>query len=478
MRTLGLVLLCASGALGAGCPETPAFYEGQGYLVRQVRVDSILPLGRPATPALAGQPYRVPAWLDGQRALAATSTNRGLRLVLAAIGDCDERARTLTIVYRWFSLPRLTDLMRLPERLKPTSLVARRTIPVIQPGGCRTTGPAYPLYSHTGPNYTASSAVQFGGCGLLGWRNTVRLHAPAVTSSYAVYPGRAVQHEFDTSGSYSLGSLNLDGRIQANRPGGRYAAQFSAAVPVWRRRLIPKEVVEDGTLAQALQTALAASESALTDSYLAETREFQRIATDLMTVREILRNLPVLPPRSVAGRRLQQALKKLEALPADSVRPAQVRGLAVDFVEPGSDLPPVKAVLTELTASLARLERRMPELAEPNGRLERLLYDVETRFRKLEVSTEGAAAELRARSEVGESRQLLTRLVEKTNLYAASPVFLMTATDRLPLAVGAGARVTLLAVDVTLGYCWTVRHRPGAPKGALSASFDLTHLFR
>lgn len=54
----------------------------------------------------------------------------------------------------------------------------------------------------------------------------------------------------------------------------------------------------------------------------------------------------------------------------------------------------------------------------------------------------------------------------------------MTATVRLPLLVGAGARLTVLAVDVTLGYCWTVQHRPGAPKGALSASFDLTHLFR
>lgn len=478
MRTLGLVLLCASGVLGAGCPQTPAFYEEQGYLVRQVRVDSILPLGRPATPALAGQPFRVPAWLEGQGALAGVSTNRGLRLVLAAIDACDEQARTLTIVYRWFSLPRLTDLMRLPERLRPTSLTARRTTLVTHPGGCWAAGPAYPVYSHTGPNYTASSAVQFGGCGLLGWRNTVRLHTPAVTSSYAVYPGRVVQHEFDTSGSYSLGSLNIDGRIQANRPAGRYAAQFSAAMPVWRRKLIPEEVVESGTLAQVLQTTLSASESALSDSYLAETREFQRIATDLVTVREILQNLPVLPPRSAARVRLQQALKKLEALPADSVRPAQVRGLVIDFVEPGSDLPPVKATLTELMASLARLERRMPELAEPNGRLERLLYDLDTRFRKLEVSTEGAQAQLRARSEVKESRQMLTRIVEKTNLYAASPVFLVTATDRLPLAVGAGARVTLLAVDVTLGYCWTVRQRPGAPKGALSASFDLTHLFR
>lgn len=478
MRTLGLALLCASGALGAGCPETPAFYEEQGYRVGRVHVDSILPLGHPAAPALAGQPFRIPAWLDGQRELAAAGANRGLRLVLTAINDCDEQARTLTIVYRWFSLPRLTDLMRLPQRLKPTSVVARRTIPVTQPGGCWAAGPAYPVYSHTGPNYTASSAVQFGGCGLLGWRNTVRLHTPAVTSSYAVYPGRVVQHEFDTSGSYSLGSLNVDGRIQANRPGGRYAAHFSAAVPAWRRKLIPQGVVEDGSLARALQTALSASESALSDSYLAETKEFQRIATDLVSVRDILRELPVLPPRSVARGRLQQALKKLESLPADSVRPAQVRGLVVDFVEPGSDLPPVKAVLTELMASLMRLERRMPELSEPNGRLERLLYDLETRFRKLEVSTEGAQAELRARNEVEESRLLLTRLVEKTNLYAASPVFLVTATDRLPLAVGAGARLTLLAVDVTLGYCWTVRQRPGAPKGALSASFDLTHLFR
>lgn len=478
MRAPGLVLVCAGVVLGAGCPETPAFYEGQGYRVGRVRVDSILPLGRPAAPALAGQRFRVPVWLDGQRALAAAGAHRGLRLVLAALEDCDEPSRTLTIVYRWFAMPKLTSLLRLPQRLKPALLVDRREIPVTQPGGCRAISPSYPLYTHTGPNYTASSDIQFGGCGPLGWRNNVRLHAPAISSSYAIYPGRVVRHEFDTAGSYSAGSLNLAGRIQANRPGGRYAAHFSAAVPAWRRRLIPRSVVEGGALAEALQTALAVSESALSDSYLAETKEFQRIAADLMTVRDVLRELPALPPRSMARRRLEQALEKLDALGADSVRPGQVRGLAVDFREPASGLPPVKATLTELAGALAKLERRMPELAAPTGRIERLLYDLDTRFRTLETSPQGAEASSRARGEVDESRQMLTRLAKNTNLYAASPVLLITATDRLPLAVGAGARMTLLAVDVTLGYCWTVRPRPGAPKGALSVSFDLTHLFR
>lgn len=478
MRAIALLALCSAPALAAGCPEAPAFYEDQGYRISEVQVDSPLPLGRPAAPALAGQAFRVSAWQEGQRTLAAANSNRGLRLVLASLGDCDPRAHTLKIVYRWYSLPRLTDLLRLPARLKQTAVVARRTTPVTQSGGCWAAGPAYPLYTHTGPNYTASSAIQFGGCGLFGWRNSVRLHAPAVTSSYTIYPGRILQHEFDTNGSYSLGSLNLDGRMQATRPNGRYAVNFSAAAPVWRRRLIAREVVEDGALGRALQTALSASESALSDSYLGETREFQRIAADLTIVREILQSLPPLPARSVARTRLQQALRKLEALEPNSIRPAQLRGLVVDFRSPEGGLPPVKAALTEVMAALVKHERRIPELVQPNARLGQLLYDIETRFRKLEVSTEGADAQSRAHSEIEESRRLLTRLVDKTNLYAFSPVVLMTATDRLPLAVGAGARLTVLAVDVTLGYCWTVQHRPGAPKGALSASFDLTHLFR
>jgi len=478
MRVTALLAVCCATALAAGCPEDPAFYEDQGYRISEVQVDSLLPLGRPAAPALEGQAFRVSAWQEGQRMLAAANSNRGLRLVLASLGDCDPRARTLKIVYRWYSLPRLTDLLRLPARLKQTSVALRRTTPVTQSGGCWAAGPAYPLYTHTGPNYTASSDIQFGGCGVLGWRNSVRLHAPAVTSSYTIYPGRLLQHEFDTNGGYSLGSLDLDGRIQATRPSGRYAIHFSAAAPVWRRRLIPREVVEDGALGRALQTALSASESALSDSYLGETKEFRRIAADLTTVREILQSLPPLPARSVARTRVRQALKKLEALPPNSIRPAQLRGLVVDFRSPEGGLPPVEAALTQVMAALVKQERRMPELAQPNARLGQLLYDIETRFRKLEVSTEGAGAQFRAHSEIEESRLLLTRLVEKTDLYAVSPVFLMTATNRLPLAVGAGARVTLLAVDVTLGYCWTVQHWPGAPKGALSASFDITRLFR
>lgn len=478
MRAFALTLWWAAAAAGSGCPEPPAFYEEHGYRVTGVELDSLLPFGRPAPPPLERQPFLVSAWQDGQRALAAAHANRGMKLVLASITDCDPAARTLRIVYRWYSLPRLTDLLRIPQRLKSTSLVARRTVSVTQPGGCWAAGPAHPLMTHAGPNYTASSALQLGGCGILGWRNSVRLHVPAITSSYAAYPGRVVQHELDTAGSYSLGNLNLDGRIQASLPSGRYAVQFSASAPLWRRRLLPPQLIADGGLKEAMHTALSASESALSDSYLGETPEFQRIASDLMTVRDILLTLPPLPARSAARRQLEQVMRKLDSLSSGNVRPAQLRGLAVDFVSPEEDMPPVKAALTELAGALVKQERRTPELVEPNARLGRLLYDIETRFRKLEVSTEGAAAQLRARSEVDEGRQLLTRLVERANLYAASPVFLMTATDRLPLAVGAGARVTVLAVDVTLGYCWTVNRRPGAPKGALTASFDITHLFR
>lgn len=187
MRAIALLALCSAPALATGCPEAPAFYEDQGYRISEVQVDSPLPLGRPAAPALQGQAFLVSAWQeDSARWRPRTQTGGSAwcwpHLAIATRGaHAQDR---LPVVFA-------------PEAHRPVA--ATRAAQANRGGGLPDhSGDAVrrllvrrsrlSFYTHTGPNYTASSAIQFGGCGLFGWRNTVRLHAPAVTSSIPSTP--------------------------------------------------------------------------------------------------------------------------------------------------------------------------------------------------------------------------------------------------------------------------------------------------
>lgn len=451
-------------------------YEQERYTVRAVELTTPIPTARPAIPAIAGQAFTLAGWQQGQRDIAAAGDAKGLRLVLPSITGCDAGSKTLVVVYRLIAIPDPTRVLKFTGLNGAGALVPTNVAASPAPR-CWNLGLGLPVKTASGPNYTYTASVQADSCGPLGIRNQVQLYYPAVTSSYVIHPGKTTHHDFDTVAAGWVGPLTLDGRITSTMPERRYAVRFSAAMPMWRRSLVPKDVLKESSLGQAVTLALTAARSVLQDSYVADSAAFREIAGELATVQEILTSLPPLPARSKARITLQAAVSRLNAAIANGVLPTHVRGLAIDY-ETGAGLPPVAALLTTLLGELQRLEKKNPEFAVPTARLERLLYDINERFRQLEASRETLKAAQRAHGEMRDAKHVLDSLLERGSLYAASPVFLMNATDRLPFAIGSGVRVTLLAVDVTVGYTWSVHPKEGRPRGAVTASFDLTHLFR
>jgi hypothetical protein len=479
-----IALAAATALAAAPCPKPPAFYEEAGYVVAAVRIATVFPGRQPAPPPLAGQPFTIAAWQAPQASLAAAPEAGSLRLVLPQIENCDDAQRQLTVVYRWLSLPNFSRWLRLPgsltgNRLHALGLWAPPAQPITQRGPCGNAGITYPLHRRATPEYAWQHTLIASACGPTGLRASFHLFSPEIGSTYTLYPGAPARHHFQSAAGLTVGPLSLRAQLEATLPERRHSFRLAVAAPLWRRPLLPAAIRQDAGLAQAIELGLAASESALADSYLADSAEFQALAAKLVTVRDILRGLPPLPPRSTPRQRLTRALAKLDAaLASPPPSPAAFRGLVIDFVSPGTPLPPVPALLPELVASLAQLERRMPELALPVARLERLLYDLQHDFEILENTPLAAQATTRARDEVNHSRRLLHRLIHGANFLAAGPALVAASTERQGWTLGPGLRFTVLAVDVTAGYGWRLSPQRSPARGALFVAVDLNNILR
>lgn len=485
MRALWMgaaALAAAVSSAAAPCPETPAYYEQRQYTIRQVRVDMPMPglfAGRtPDAPALTGSRFSTAAWQQSQHELLARIEGRGVQVVLPQIDGCDDAARTLVVIYRVYTVPDPSPLLKAPLSLGKAVAAAPSVIHSTDLTQCVAAGAAYPIASNSGENYTASAQAQTTTCGMIAVGGSVRLHYPNVSSSYLFHAGKPARHEVQFASALQAGPVAVEGRLTSFYPDRSWAGHITAGVPVYRRPVVPASVAADPALEEALGLALSASGSVLEDSYLAESPAFQKIAANLLAVRSALHALPAVKQNLPAHQRLQRALTKLDTLTEQTMMPTHVRGLAVDFLSDDPDIPAVPALLTQVLADLIRAYRTMPELGPAIGRLERLLYDIDQDFRRLEASEEATKAQRRAASELADAKRQLRNLVHHGSLYAVGPVFLMNTTDRMPLAMGAGVRFTFLAVDMTVGYAWDVQPRPDRPRGAVTASFDLTNLFR
>lgn len=479
-----IALAAATALAAAPCPEPPAFYEQAGYVVAAVRITTAFPGRQPAPPPLAGQPFTTATWQAPLASLAAAPEAGSLRLVLPQIENCDDVQRQLTVVYRWLSLPNLSRWLRLPgtltgNRLHALAFWAPPAQPVTQRGPCGNAGITYPLHRRAAPEYSWEHTLIASTCGPTGLRASLRLFSPEIGSAYTLYPGTPTRHHFQSAAAFTVGPLSLRAHLEATLPERRHSFRLAMAAPVWRRPLLPAAIRQDAGLAQAIEIGLAASESALADSYLADSPEFQVLAAKLATARDILRALPPLPPRSTPHQRLTRVLARLDAaLASPLLSPAAFRGLAINFVSPGTPLPPVPALLPELVASLAQLEHRLPALALPVAQLERLLYDLQRDFQILENSALAAQATSRARDEVNHSRRLLHRLLHGASFLAAGPAVVAASTEHQGWALGPGLRLTVLAVDLTVGYGWRLSPHRSPARGVWSVAIDLNNFLR
>ena len=308
--------------------------------------------------------------------------------------------------------------------------------------------------------------------------------------------------------SFSPNGLNRPGSGVLGVGGDRFfSANVTFAATVWGIPMVPRQILNDPDFASAFDLSLSSAESVLINEYVAESSEFLSIAARVRNVPPLLEqirqavatveNAPRTPEIDEQLDEVRLQLSTVDELSQSILtdleqgrgRTASVRTLAVGFP---TRTPPVASYLEELSAetvSLANLSgaSAAEALRRSASELDTLRRSMAEAFRSLEGSTQWTAAQKRAQLDMRYPRQVVSQLTREANLIGISPVAIFDAarislkSGRNPevrFALGAGLRVSIVSLDVTVGYAWNLRRRIGEPSGAVLFTMELSNLFR
>lgn len=297
--------------------------------------------------------------------------------------------------------------------------------------------------------------------------------------------------------------------LNASQPGGDrfFSANATFAPTVWSIPLIPAVVLEEPELMQAFDLALGGAESSLQNELISESPAFLQLAgrtsvlpSRLEELKQTLAGIQGQNPGTEVREALIEAQIQLDVvtetvatirrdLETGRPRTSDLRKLVVGF--PSNALS-IASYLEDLAGALNGLRIL---LMEPAGsELERNIAFIASfqrsaaaEFRAFELSAAWADTAQRARREMRYARRVIADLMHEANLVAISPAFFLDAArisqggkarGDVRFALGGGLRLTVVSLDVTLGYAWNVDRREGEHRGAFVFSMELSNLFR
>ena len=286
-----------------------------------------------------------------------------------------------------------------------------------------------------------------------------------------------------------------------------FSANVTVAATVWGIAMVPRQILDDPDFSSAFDLSLSSAESVLTNEYVGESAELLAIAgkvRDLPALLERIRATISLVRSAPHSAEIDEQLTEvdlqfssvselsqsiLNELAAGRVRTAGIRTLVVGFP---SRTPAVASYVEELTGATESLANLVG--GESAQSFRRLNAELETRrksmaqsFRELEASSTWSAAQKRATRDLRYPRQIVSELTREANLIGISPVAIFDAARvsikdgsdaDVRFALGTGLRVSIVSLDVTVGYAWNLRRRPGDPRGAVLFTMELSNLFR
>ena len=269
--------------------------------------------------------------------------------------------------------------------------------------------------------------------------------------------------------------------IPENRLGGLggtrfYAFNLTLAKAVYARPLLPRELGTKefvGNLDFAINTA----KGALSDTYLAQDPAVVAAGSALPTIQDAL-----------------DALKReVQSIPAATAPVVSDLGRAsrtVASIRNGSALAGTLAgtILPRLEDDLASLSKALD--AQSSARILALRDRLAEARRALAESLSGPVkdaarkrADQRAARDFSAAESVLRTVLYELNVYSVAPVAIFDAARVWPsgagtqYAAGVGARLSLVNVNVTLGYAANPRRSPGQPVGAVFFQLDVSNLF-
>lgn len=273
-----------------------------------------------------------------------------------------------------------------------------------------------------------------------------------------------------------------------------FSYNLTAAYSVWRKPLMPSEIVDDADFNTELQDAIDVVTGNLQNYHVTKDTHYGKLVAQLLpTVPTALDDLKLAVQQSQQTRPGQFETQFDNCLKAINTAARRTRS-AVEARDVGQQYGSVRALLSPsvevdenrlakvmtCVAELSSVNAVDPAVATASSSLDRIRVSMETEFGQIDQSQ----AESRAKAEMAFTRRTLNTLFNEVNLYSVSPVFVFdvarlgSGDGSLRYGPGAGLRFEFAsAAHFTGGYAWNIRPRPGEGRGTFFFSLGVRDLF-
>ena len=280
-----------------------------------------------------------------------------------------------------------------------------------------------------------------------------------------------------------------------------FSVNATLSYALWGKPLVPAEILPE--IEPKLNAQLATFQNALRDSYVADLPDFKSLETDLSGHRaelaQLRTRLEVLKSQPGISQEISDqvdvvlgdldevdsstaALGKRDAA-ADPVGPvllllSNASGIG-QLITLADDLKDMEALLATAGMSGQQADFQARETA---------IRNLQTSFLARFNAINQTAATARAKADLNFSRSVLSQLLHALNIYSIAPAVLLDAARLGPepgpgqsgtrYGVGPAVKLSLLNVDLTLGYSVNPSPHPGERRGAPVISFEISNIFR
>jgi hypothetical protein len=288
-------------------------------------------------------------------------------------------------------------------------------------------------------------------------------------------------------------------RTEAGDGGEKFFSyNLTAAYSLWRKPLMPSEILKDADFNAELQNAIDVVTGNLQNYHVTKDAHYQEllkqqlpaVSTSLEDLKQAVQNAQQAWPGQAENqfaeclRAINTAIRRTRnAIQATDVgqQYGSVRALLSPSVEVDENrLAKVMTCVNDLNSTLAMEQG----ITNASARLNTIRENMERLFGMIDQ----AQAEREAKAEMAFTRRTLNTLFNEVNLYSVSPVLIFDVArvgsgkegfGSWRYGPGAGLRFEIASTaHFTTGYAWNVKPKPGEGHGTFFFSLGVRDLFR
>jgi len=272
-----------------------------------------------------------------------------------------------------------------------------------------------------------------------------------------------------------------------------YSMNLTFSKAAFGRSLLPKELGTPDFVNALENVGIPTAKGELSDTYFAEDPKVQAASDDVAAIRDKLNTLkselPSLKFDSQTTAQVSATLKSLgsevtvAAITAKAIADQKKINQTPIFMN--TQIPKITADLDKLGQSLRAADQAptAAHLKSVRDSLCQARQDLVEHWNALNPAEARVRANQRADKDFAAAEKVLNTFLYQLNIYSVAPVAVFDAARMWPsgigtrYAVGGGVRLSLVVVNLTIGYAANPLRRPGEGPGALFLKLDVTNLF-